>query len=148
MDISKIPKEVWTESGVTSQEYSSALIMDKADILRRHLKVDVPYVIFGHIGDNHLHFNFLPESGRELTEVKIAYMRLARKGVELGGTISGEHGVGKKVYEEGGDKKHYLEVLYGRKGLEEIALLKHKLDPNHILNVGNIVPIKYLNKLN
>lgn len=105
---------------------------------------DIPYVIFGHIGDNHLHFNFLPRNQKELRKALNACTALLRKAVELGGTISGEHGVGKKTYSENGEKKPYLELMYGRKGLLSIARIKNSLDPNHILNIGNMIPFEYL----
>ena len=66
--------------------------------------------------------------------------------MQLGGTVLGEHGVGKKYYVEDDEKRPYLELMYGRKGLMEIAKLKHALDCNHILNIGNIVPMHYLER--
>lgn len=103
----------------------------------------IPYVIFGHIGDNNLHFNFLPRNQEELAKATRACTTLLKRATELGGTISGEHGVGKKTYIENGTKKPYLEVMYGKDGLLSIARIKDSLDPNHILNIGNIVPIDY-----
>jgi len=107
----------------------------------------VPYVMFGHIGDNHVHFNFLPRNREELGRAVRACTQLLKKAVQLGGTISGEHGVGKKAYVENGERKPYLEVMYGRDGLMSMAKIKHTLDPNHILNIGNIVPAEYLESL-
>jgi D-lactate dehydrogenase (cytochrome) len=107
-------------------------------------ELGIPYVIFGHIGDNHLHFNFLPRNKEELKAASKACTILLRKAVELGGTISGEHGVGKKTYVENEVRKPYLEIMYGREGLSSIAQIKRALDPNRILNVGNIVPMEYL----
>lgn len=67
--------------------------------------------------------------------------------MQLGGTVSGEHGVGKKSYVEDDEERPLLELMYGRKGLMEIAKIKHALDPNHILNIGNIVPEEYLKQV-
>jgi len=106
----------------------------------------IPYVIFGHIGNSHLHFNFLPTNQKELENAVKACTMLLKKAVQLGGTVSGEHGVGKKHFIENGNKKPYLELMYGKRGLMEIARLKHALDPNHILNIGNIVPKQYLQR--
>lgn len=107
----------------------------------------VPYVIFGHVGDNHLHLNFLPRSREEVERATKACTRLLRKAVQLGGTISGEHGVGKKTYVEDGERRPYREIMYGKEGLRSIARIKHALDPNHVLNVGNMVPATYLESL-
>jgi D-lactate dehydrogenase (cytochrome) len=104
----------------------------------------ISYVIFGHIGNNHLHFNFLPTNQEELKRAVRACALLLKKAVQLGGTVSGEHGVGKKCYVEDDEERPYLELMYGRKGLMEIAKIKHALDPNHILNIGNVVSADYL----
>jgi D-lactate dehydrogenase (cytochrome) len=103
----------------------------------------IPYVIFGHIGDNNLHFNFLSRNQDELAKATKACTTLLKRAIELGGTISGEHGVGKKTYVENGIKKPYLELMYGKDGLLSIAGIKSSFDPDHILNMGNIVPIEY-----
>jgi D-lactate dehydrogenase (cytochrome) len=105
----------------------------------------VRFLIFGHIGNDHVHVNYLPENEEELKRAKQAYTRLARTAVALGGTISAEHGVGKKtiVYEDG-RVAPYLDVLYGPAGLEAIAAVKRALDPSGILNLGNMVPAEML----
>jgi D-lactate dehydrogenase (cytochrome) len=101
-------------------------------------------VVFGHIGDCHLHLNFLPENERELARAREKYLELARLAVSLGGTISAEHGVGKKtITDEEGRSIPYLEVMLGREGLEAIHAVKRALDPGFILNPGNMVPEGY-----
>jgi FAD/FMN-containing dehydrogenase len=128
-------------SALNMQHYE--LLADRVDAVRRSKGAEVAYAIFGHIGDYHLHFNFLPRSATELDEMKKAAIRLARKAIELRGTITAEHGVGKKTYQEGGVDKSYLEIMYGRQGLESIAAIKDRLDPNWILNPGNVVTASY-----
>lgn len=102
------------------------------------------YVLFGHIGNNNLHMNFLPRNSEEVPGIKAVYMDIARKGIGMGGTISAEHGVGKKLFEENGEKFPYLYLMYGREGLESIARTKLSLDPKAILNRGNIISEEYL----
>ena len=63
---------------------------------------------------------------------KECYDEFARKAVELGGSPSAEHGIGKI-------KNHYIEMMYGPEGREEIIRLKRTLDPDMILNIGNMV---------
>jgi len=105
----------------------------------------VRFLMFGHVGNDHVHLNYLPEDDDEAKRAKRAYTRLARKAVELGGTISAEHGVGKKtIICEAGRTAPYLEVLYGAAGLEAIANVKKALDPNCILNIGNMIPAEML----
>lgn len=98
------------------------------------------HTLFGHIGDNHLHFNFITHDLQEQAFAKKLYYDLARKAVELGGTISGEHGVGKKTVEIDGVERPYLELMYGPDFLNDISSLKKVFDPKNILNVGNIIP--------
>jgi D-lactate dehydrogenase (cytochrome) len=102
------------------------------------------HVLFGHIGDHHLHFNFITHNDEERQAAKKMYAELAIKAVELGGTISGEHGVGKKTISHGGREIPYLQLMYGEAGLREIASIKKVLDPNGLLNVGNMIPMEYL----
>jgi D-lactate dehydrogenase (cytochrome) len=89
------------------------------------------YVIFGHIGDSHVHVNLLPRDETEATRARELYMRFIRRAVQLGGTISAEHGVGKL-------KREYLRELYGDGHLREMAALKRAFDPACILGRGNI----------
>ena len=98
----------------------------------------IPYVIFGHIGDSHLHFNFLPTTKFQLKEAVKTCTIFRQQAVALGGTISAEHGVGKKQYLENSHKKMLLNLMYGPDGLKEIRRLKETIDPNNILNIGNI----------
>ena len=131
------------DKGSTVNEQNYELLADRVDAVRRSKGAEVAYAIFGHMGDYHLHFNFLPRSATELDEMKKAAIRLAKKAIELKGTITAEHGVGKKAYREGGVDKPYLEIMYGRQGVESIAAIKHELDPNWILNPGNVVTAEY-----
>ena len=96
------------------------------------------FVIFGHIGDNHVHVNILPRDDLEQLAARELYARFIRRAVNLGGTISAEHGVGKI-------KREYLRVLYGDEHLREMAALKRAFDPACILGRGNIFAEDFLN---
>lgn len=104
-------------------------------------------VLFGHIGDYHLHIDFLPANATEEDASMEQYAILAQRAIELGGTITAEHGVGKKTLPVGGRRIPYLEVMYGREGLLEIARAKVALDPNRILNRGNMMPASLLDEV-
>lgn len=94
-------------------------------------------VTFGHIGDNHVHVNILPRDPREAAQAHELYGRFITRGIELGGTISAEHGIGKL-------KREYLQRLYGEAGLREMARLKRTLDPAGILGRGNLFAEQWL----
>ena len=104
-------------------------------------------LVFGHIGDYHLHFNFLTHNQEESAFARELYVQMARQVVGWGGTISGEHGVGKKTVTMAGQTVPYLQVMYGREGLREIARVKRALDPSLVLNVGNMVSREYLEEM-
>lgn len=95
------------------------------------------YLLFGHIGDSHLHFNILPTTEELYEEGKKICTALVRKSVSLGGTVSAEHGIGKM-------RRDYLKMLYGESGMREMAAVKKTWDPNGILGRGNIIPEEML----
>jgi FAD/FMN-containing dehydrogenase len=90
------------------------------------------YVIFGHIGDAHLHVNILPakEESAEAAEVLLDF---ARKAVEFGGSVSAEHGLGKR-------KAHLLAIQYSPEEIEAMKAVKRRLDPSWILGRGTLFP--------
>jgi len=94
-------------------------------------------VIFGHIGENHVHANALPAQEPELERAKSICFRFVEKGVSLGGTVSAEHGIGKI-------KHSYLNQMYGAKGISEMVRVKKAFDPGCILGLGNIFPKELL----
>jgi len=91
------------------------------------------YVIFGHIGNNHLHCNMIPRNNEEVDQGMNNYMTFAKRAVELGGTVAAEHGIGKL-------KRAFLEVMYGPKGIVEMQEVKKALDPKWLINRGNMIP--------
>lgn len=96
---------------------------------------------WGHVGDCHLHLNFLCEDDADQARARSAYLRLVRKAVALGGTVSAEHGTGKKTLaDEDGVARPYLWYLYGDEGLRRIAAVKRAFDPRGLLNRGNMIP--------
>ena len=90
------------------------------------------YVIFGHIGNNHPHVEIILRSMDDFRTAQEVYERFARKAVELGGSPSAEHGIGKI-------KTGYITLMYGEEGREEIRRIKRVLDPKGILCPGNII---------
>jgi glycolate oxidase len=104
-------------------------------IKRIALEHELPIVIFGHAGDGNLHPNILfdKRDAEEWQRVEAAVGDLFAGAVELGGTLSGEHGVGAL-------KKPYLEMALGPLALELMKGIKRALDPTGILNPGKVLP--------
>ncbi|HKP46219.1 MAG TPA: FAD-binding oxidoreductase [Pyrinomonadaceae bacterium] len=97
----------------------------------------LPYTIFGHIGDNHVHVNILPRNDEEATKAREIYLSFVKRVAEVGGTLSAEHGIGKL-------KRDYLRLFYSEEDLRQMAALKKALDPAGILGRGNIFAEEYL----
>jgi len=98
-------------------------------------------VLFGHLGEYHLHLNFLVNDAAELDTARDRYVSLVRTAVDLGGTVSAEHGVGKKRIRLSPDSSvPYLEVMYGADGMRGLRMLKSQLDPAWILNRDTMIP--------
>jgi len=99
---------------------------------RRRLEEEFPgrYVIFGHIGDAHLHVNLFsdPADPKHASDLLVEF---ARHAVALGGTVSAEHGLGKR-------KAHLLDLQYSPAQLEAMRAVKHRLDPGNILGRGTL----------
>lgn len=91
----------------------------------------IDYVIFGHIGDCHLHANLLPKNDEEAVRSRHLYGRFIAQALMLGGTVSAEHGIGKL-------KAKYLNVMMGERYINEMAEFRSAFDPNEILNRGNM----------
>ncbi|HEY2846855.1 MAG TPA: FAD-binding oxidoreductase [Pyrinomonadaceae bacterium] len=97
----------------------------------------IDHIIFGHIGDCHLHLNLFPKNEDEVTRARHIYGRCVAQAIMLGGVLSAEHGTGKL-------KRKYLAAMMGERYLNEMAAVKHAFDPNGILGRGNIFNESYL----
>ncbi|MBV9745813.1 MAG: FAD-binding oxidoreductase, partial [Acidobacteriia bacterium] len=97
---------------------------------RHRLEREFPgrYVIFGHIGDAHLHVNLFPSPADQQLASDLI-LEFAHKAVELGGTVSAEHGLGKR-------KAHLLKLQYAPEHLEAMRAVKRRLDPRNLLGRG------------
>ena len=91
----------------------------------------IDYVLYGHLGNSHFHLNMLPKSDDEYKIGRELYRKICLKAIELNGTVSAEHGIGKM-------KTQYLIDMLGEKTVNQMKAIKKKLDPNYILGVGNI----------
>lgn len=89
------------------------------------------YVLFGHIGDAHVHVNILPKSQAEFDAGQRLLLDFARHAVTLGGTVSAEHGLGKR-------KAHLLALQYTPEQIQSMRNVKSHLDPRWLLNRGNL----------
>ena len=97
---------------------------------------DVQIGTFGHAGDGNLHPTGLTDERdkNEIGRTERAFAEIFRKAVDLGGTITGEHGVGLA-------KKKFFEELYDTPFIRLMMKTKEMLDPNYVFNPGKIISI-------
>jgi len=88
---------------------------------------------FGHMGDGNLHPTFLTDerNKEEMHRVEEAFVEIFDEAIRLGGTITGEHGIGVA-------KKSFLPKFAGEAQMRVLRDLRRVLDPNGILNPGKM----------
>jgi D-lactate dehydrogenase (cytochrome) len=91
--------------------------------------------IVGHVGDGNFHVALMVDmdDAAEVKEVKAFMERLTARALEMGGTCTGEHGVGQ-------GKVKYLVAEHGTPALHAMRAVKRALDPDNILNPGKMLP--------
>jgi FAD/FMN-containing dehydrogenase len=100
---------------------------------RKRLVQELPdsYVIYGHIGDAHLHVNMLPATQAQVDIATRLLREFAEHAVKLGGTVSAEHGLGKR-------KAKLLELQYSQEEIDAMRRVKQRLDPQWLLGRGTL----------
>jgi D-lactate dehydrogenase (cytochrome) len=120
-------EKIGTDMAVPDKFFTDMMIFYNKTLFGKGL----PYVIFGHLGDNHLHINLLPDSSQQKLAESL-YDELVRKIISWDGTVSAEHGIGKK-------KKKYFYEMVGKENIEDLKRIKNALDPQARLGRGNII---------
>jgi D-lactate dehydrogenase (cytochrome) len=98
----------------------------------------IPYFLVGHVGDGNFHFGYLidPNNAQEFATAEELNHKLVARALRLGGTCTGEHGVG----------LHKMDFLRNEAGDEAVAMMrtiKQALDPDNIMNPGKIFQITH-----
>jgi glycolate oxidase len=109
-----------------------ALVRRVREIAAQHA-LEIP--LFGHVGDGNLHPNILCDKTdrEEMARVAVAAREIFEATVQLGGTLSGEHGIGLL-------KKQFMELDVGPDTLAVMRAVKNAIDPLGIMNPGKIFP--------
>jgi len=126
------PVQVINEDIVVPTSAVAPLMGGLAAITRER---DISHVAYGHVGDGNMHVSLYLEEENASWEVLLERARgdlyaLVR---ELGGTLTGEHGVGLK-------RRDYVPLFLDEAQMALIRRVKLAFDPNNILNPGKIVP--------
>jgi glycolate oxidase len=88
-------------------------------------------IVYGHVGSGHPHINLLAEDAAMLSRAEATARTLTRRSLELGGTLSGEHGIGKV-------KASLFREFYPAWLVDSMRAVKAVLDPRGVLGPGNL----------
>lgn len=119
-----------TDSCVPISRLAECIAETQTDIEREGLLAP----ILGHVGDGNFHVLLLidRDDPQEVAKAELIVDRLNRRTIEMGGTCTGEHGIGQ-------GKRQYLEVEHGA-GVDVMRAIKMALDPDNLFNPGKIFP--------
>ncbi|HVV46770.1 MAG TPA: FAD-linked oxidase C-terminal domain-containing protein, partial [Bryobacteraceae bacterium] len=132
--------EIIRQRGLMKANSDFAVPLDRSrdilDLYRETLNREFPgqYVIFGHIGDAHVHINVLPPNRAEWDRAMALMKKFAAAVVEMGGTVSAEHGLGKR-------KREYLPLQFTPEQIEAMQAIKRRLDPHWLLGRGTLFEV-------
>ncbi len=107
--------------------------LDFTQQLSQSLQVRIPY--FGHVGDGNLHIYFCKDDLEDQKWNELltkGFEQMYQKAFELGGKVSGEHGIGYA-------KKSYLKEQVGPTQIQLMKGIKDTFDPTYILNPGKVI---------
>jgi D-lactate dehydrogenase (cytochrome) len=121
-----------TDVCVPISQLAECVLQTKAD----HANVPFPVCLVGHAGDGNFHVIYLmdPDNPAELDEARRLNERMVARALAMGGTCTGEHGVGY-------GKMKFLAAEHGENGVEVMRAIKRALDPDNRMNPGKIVEI-------
>ena len=93
----------------------------------------IPYFLVGHVGDGNFHFGYLidPNNPQECATAEALNQQLVHRALRLGGTCTGEHGIGLH-------KMDFLRSETGEGAVDMMRTIKRALDPHNIMNPGKI----------
>ena len=117
-----------TDMAVDDAHFDELFHIYKKDLSETSLH----WIIFGHIGENHVHPNILARTREEYEHGHAIFEKWARDVHRMGGSISAEHGAGKI-------KRKLALIMYGPERMARLVQLKRSLDPQGLLGPGNIL---------
>jgi len=128
---------VLTGDVVVPRSETAEFMARTREIIKKYAKVQLEF--HGHIGDGNIHSSLIDTGNRTDKEwiefAEEAYGELCLLGSQLGGTVSGEHGIGL-------EKKSVLRQSLGEYPISLMRGIKKVFDPNDILNPGKIFDLK------
>jgi D-lactate dehydrogenase (cytochrome) len=120
-------KKVGTDTAVPTHHFDALFNFIKVELEKSGLS----HVIFGHVGNSHLHANLFVNNEDEYVHAMKIYDMIIDFSLKCKGTVSAEHGIGKI-------KKKYLHKMFGEKNINKMKTIKSVFDPAFIVNRGNL----------
>lgn len=120
-------KKIGTDMAVSNEYMNRVINMYECDLRDKRLNS----VMFGHIGDNHIHVNIIPKNQNEYNEGQKIVSKWAEEIVKMKGTITAEHGVGTL-------KLDLFKQMIDKENVENLQKIKKFYDKRLILNKGII----------
>jgi D-lactate dehydrogenase (cytochrome) len=129
LQLRKGSRMIATDVCVPISRLAECIAATQEDVAR----ATMPIPLFGHVGDGNFHLMILvdPDSDADVQEAWDLNTRLVRRALAMGGTCTGEHGIGL-------GKREFLEEEFGV-GVDVMRQLKATLDPGNLLNPGKVV---------
>lgn len=120
---------ITTDTCVPISRLADALL----DSVREADESGIPYFLVGHVGDGNFHMGYLidPDDDAERARAEQLNHQVVTRALQLGGTCTGEHGVGLH-------KMDFLREEAGDGAVAMMRTIKHALDPNNIMNPGKV----------
>jgi D-lactate dehydrogenase (cytochrome) len=122
-------RAISTDTCVPISKLAEALLDSVADVE----KSGIPFFLVGHVGDGNFHIGYLidPDSAKEREQAEAMNHALVHRALAVGGTCTGEHGIGLH-------KQDFLVSEAGDGAVQFMRTIKHALDPLNIMNPGKI----------
>jgi len=122
-----------TDAAVPISRLADCIIESDEDLREVSERTGIIGPLVGHVGDGNFHYCLAVDTAnqQEILEAKAFAERLAVRAIRMGGTCSGEHGVGY-------GKLKYLQMEHGEAALRVMHSIKQALDPLNIMNPGKM----------
>lgn len=129
------------EAMITDAAVPLSRLSDLICLTRERLNLSwLPSPMIAHAGDGNFHVLLMLKTGDERDKVEAHRLagEIALSAIEMGGTCTGEHGVGT-------GKKEYLRLEMGEGSMKLMRTIKHAMDPTNTLNPGKVLDVTHEN---
>ena len=122
-------RKISTDWAVPYPRLREALAISEAAIAKHGAPMPVTY---GHAGNGHPHQNFIAENPEAIRVITTAIEETLKQVIDMGGTVSAEHGLGKL-------KQVWLGLQLSRRQIDVMRAIKNTLDPSGMFAPGNVL---------